>query len=745
MTNLNQDPLIGQQLDEYELVALLGRGGMARVYRGRDVRLKRDVAIKVIDAIYRADESYRARFEREAQAIAQLEHPHIVRLYRYGEVSGLFYMAMQYIPGQDLRSYLDDLRARDEWLPALEAARLVRELCGALDYAHSKGIIHRDVKPSNIMLGEDGDFGDAQRRRSYLTDFGLAMLADSDTQGDIFGSPHYVAPEQAMSSARVVPQSDLYAVGVILYQMFTGQRPFEGAEPLEIALKQMSELPTAPHEIRPDLSPALSAVILKALAKEPGDRYANGNLLATAVEQAITQPDDFDLNLPGTTTLHTAPAAPPRVMPPPPAVPGPPISAAPRSLPPPPAATVMGQAQHTVTPTPKPEKVKTNNGRSCLFFLLFLLLVVGLTGAAGWFFVWEWRSVDDLVYLAQNGGLPPTATATPLPTATSTILPTVTETAVPSATMIQVAVVETAVPTTTNTPRPSPTPSPTQTPTPQPTATATMLPTPTPLIVQTRELDGMPQVLIPATTFLMGATDADAQAEADERSRHEVTLDAFAIDRYEVSVAQYAAFLNTLGDYVNACNGFTCLSTNFETTQSYLTDDTVEYVPVAGFEAFPINNVSWHGANAYCQWVGGRLPTEAEWELAAGGGDGRIYPWGSTLENGNEGTITAVFAGTFANLQPVDSLPEGTSPFGLHHMAGNVWEWVADGYDPIYYDRSPAENPTGPAVSVTDDYVLRGGGYDSPAEELRLTNRASQRAPEFRLVPNVGFRCVTTP
>src|SRR5690606_34536619 len=137
--------------------------------------------------------------------------------------------------------------------------------------------------------------------------------------------------------------------------------------------------------------------------------------------------------------------------------------------------------------------------------------------------------------LAQNGGLPPTATATPLPTATSTILPTVTEPAVPSATMIQVAVVETAVPATTNTPRPSPTPSPTQTPTPQPTATATMLPTPTPLLVQSRVLDGMPQVLIPATTFMMGATDADELAEADERSRHEVTLAAFSIDRYEVS------------------------------------------------------------------------------------------------------------------------------------------------------------------------------------------------------------------
>ncbi len=732
MTNHLTDPLIGQQLDEYELISLLGRGGMARVYRGHDVRLKRDVAIKVIDAVYRADETYRARFEREAQAIAQLEHPHIVRLYRYGEVSGLFYMAMQYIPGQDLRSYLDDLQAREEWLPALEAARLVRELCGALDYAHSKGIIHRDIKPSNIMLGEDG--------RSYLTDFGLALFTDSETQGDIFGSPHYIAPEQAISSAHVVPQSDLYAVGVILYQMFAGQRPFEGAEPLEIALKQMSELPLSPQEIRPELSPALSAVILKALAKEPGERYANGNLLATAVEYAVQQPEAFDFALPGPSVPPAASLRPPVLPPPPPAVVGPPLSSAPRTLPPPPAAVAMGQAQHTVTPTPKTEKVAANNGRSCLLFLLLLLLLFGMMGAAGWFFIWEGRSVDDLVYLAQHGGLPPTATAAP--TETPTVLPTVTETAVPTETGISLAMVtETAVPTTT----PTLTPLPTQTPTPLPTATAASPPTPTPLVMLTREQDGMPQVVIPAATFMMGARDEDTAAELDERSRHEVSLDAFAIDLYEVSVAQYAAFLNTLGEYVNACNGFTCLSTRFETTRSYLTDDTIAYVPVEGFGDYPINNVSWHGANAYCQWVGGRLPTEAEWELAAGGGNGRFYPWGDNLEIDEAGTIPAVFAGTFDNLQPVNSLPEGASPFGLHHMAGNVQEWVADGYDPIYYDRSPAANPTGPEVSVTDDRVLRGGGYDSPAEALRITNRASQRAPEFRLVPNVGFRCVTAP
>ncbi|MCB8926544.1 MAG: SUMF1/EgtB/PvdO family nonheme iron enzyme [Ardenticatenaceae bacterium] len=740
MTSFNQDPLIGQQLDEYELLSLLGRGGMARVYQGRDVRLKRDVAIKVIDAVYRADEAYRARFEREAQAIAQLEHPHIVRLYRYGEVSGLFYMAMQYIPGQDLRGYLDELRARDEWLPAVEAARLVRELCGALDYAHSKGIIHRDVKPSNILLGEDG--------RSYLTDFGLALLADNETQGDIFGSPHYIAPEQAISSARVVPQSDLYAVGVILYQMFTGQRPFEGAEPLEIALKQMSELPPSPREIRPELSDALSEVILKALAKEPEDRFANGNLLATAVEQAVQQPDTAELELPGMAPLKMVEQAPlPTMPPPPPAVTGPPLSSAPRPLPPPPAAMVMGQAQHTVTPTPTPEKVKTNNGRSCLVFLLLLLVVAGLAGASTWFFLLEDHSWNDLTYLAQNGALPPTVTptATATATATVTIAPTETATAVPTETEASV-LVETAVPsnTPTRTPLPSPTPSPTSTPTPLPTATATSVPTPTPLVMLTREQDEMPQVIIPATTFLMGARDEDELAESDERSRHEVTVDAFAIDLYEVSVAQYAAFLNTLGSYVNACNGFTCLSTNFETTASYLTDDTIEYVPIEGFGDYPINNVSWHGANAYCQWVGGRLPTEAEWELAAGGGDGRFYPWGDELVIDDEGTIPAVFAGTFDNLQPVNSLPEGASPFGVYHMAGNVWEWVADGYDAIYYDRSPSENPTGPdEVRVTDDYVLRGGGYDSLAEELRTTNRASERAPEFRLIPDVGFRCVT--
>lgn len=249
----------------------------------------------------------------------------------------------------------------------------------------------------------------------------------------------------------------------------------------------------------------------------------------------------------------------------------------------------------------------------------------------------------------------------------------------------------------------------------------------------------MPMVQIPATTFMMGAGAEDPLADGDERRAHEITLDGFYIDQYEVSVTQYAAFLNTLDGYVGECNGFICLATHFETINSYLTDELEGYIPRPGFEAYPINNVTWHGADAYCRWAGGRLPTEAEWELAAGGGNGRLYPWGDEEPD----DFVAVFGDpAFANLHAVDSHPEGVSPFGLYHMAGNVKEWVQDGYDPIYYERSPDENPIGPPVNAYDDRVLRGGGYRSPVADLRITHRESERPIQFQGIPDVGFRCV---
>jgi serine/threonine protein kinase len=276
---MQNDKLLGRQLDEYRLEEMLGKGGMARVYRGVDVRLKRHVAIKVIDAPFRSDSDYAMRFEREAQAIAQLEHPNIVTLYRYGEVDGLLYMAMQYIQGADLKSILSSYHQDGEFIEPSESLHIIQEVCTALDYAHGKGVVHRDVKPANIMLDQGG--------RAYLADFGLVLLAEIGTYGEVFGSPHYISPEQAVSSASAVPQSDFYAIGVILYEMFTGVLPFEADTPTELAMKHMIEPPPPPREQRPEISPALESVILRTLAKQSEDRYETGAELITALESAL--------------------------------------------------------------------------------------------------------------------------------------------------------------------------------------------------------------------------------------------------------------------------------------------------------------------------------------------------------------------------------------------------------------------------------------------------------------------------
>jgi serine/threonine protein kinase len=278
------DPLIGQKLGDYEIADLLGRGGMARVYKGYDSVLARYAAIKVIEPNLLASEDeadYTERFLREARAIARLDHPRVVRIYQFGqsEDESLYYMAMSFITGRDLREILKELNRQKKRLSNAHILRILRDIASALDYAHRQNVIHRDVKPSNIMVTSDG--------HAVLTDFGLALNAQEGSLGNSFGSVHYIAPEQAVSSSQAVPQSDLYSLGVVLYEMLTGRVPFEDNSAMSVALKHISDLPPPPSTRNAELTTPIDAILMKALSKSPEERYPTGLALIQALEQAF--------------------------------------------------------------------------------------------------------------------------------------------------------------------------------------------------------------------------------------------------------------------------------------------------------------------------------------------------------------------------------------------------------------------------------------------------------------------------
>jgi hypothetical protein len=292
------DPLIGRRLANYRLERFLGRGGMAQVYYGWDESLQRPVAVKLLDSSGRPDDSYARRFVQEARAVATWRHENIVQVTYAGAEGGLYYYVMEYIDGVDLSRLLAERAGQDERLPYAEVIRIGRAVAGALDYAHERQVIHRDVKPANIMIAGDG--------RIVLTDFGLALAAHTATIGATFGSPHYIAPEQARNSAQAVPQSDLYALGVILYEMLTGLPPFDDPSATALALQHLMLPPPAPRSLNPDLNAATEAVLLRALDKQPQARFPSGQALMDALAEALAAPEPAGETMPLSTARATA-------------------------------------------------------------------------------------------------------------------------------------------------------------------------------------------------------------------------------------------------------------------------------------------------------------------------------------------------------------------------------------------------------------------------------------------------------
>ena len=260
------DTLINTLFDgRYRVLRRLGSGGMANVYLAEDEELGRRIAIKILNERHAADEQFIERFRREAKNAAGLSHPNIVQIYDRGEAEGTYYIAMEYLGGRTLKEAVADRQP----LPIREAIDYARQILAALRFAHRNGIVHRDIKPHNALMDDDG--------RLKVSDFGIARAGAASQMteaGSIIGTAQYLSPEQARGAA-VDHRSDLYSLGIVLYELLTGTVPFIGDTPVEIAMKHLSKVPEPPSAKRPEIPRALDQVVLRALAKDPDDRYGS--------------------------------------------------------------------------------------------------------------------------------------------------------------------------------------------------------------------------------------------------------------------------------------------------------------------------------------------------------------------------------------------------------------------------------------------------------------------------------------
>lgn len=640
-----------QKIGRYEIDRELGRGGMAVVYLARDPYMKRQVAVKVLPRQFTHDPQFRARFQREAEIIAALEHPHIVPVHDYGEHEDQPFIVMRYMTGGSLAD-----RLKGGPMSLAEAVRVFTPLAAALDQAHAQNIVHRDLKPGNILFDAHGE--------PYISDFGIAkLLAETGTTftgSAIIGTPAYMSPEQARGERDIDGRSDIYAMGGMLFEMLTGRPPYEADTPMGLALKHLTEPVPRLLDARPDLPPGCGDAISRAMAKNREDRYRVANDLALAVGKALkgdaaVQPESIS----EVVTLAQKKR---------------------------PVAAANQRESHFLSES-SGQRVRLRRLRlNREIAYMFVLLVTGI-GCLATYFVGSREGVI--------GGV-----ATSLASRRAAVVPT----------FVFTVVAPTTAPAPTSASPPTATPAPSVTPTYGIGST----------LVST--VDGTILSYVPAGEFIMGSSEADANAEGNERPQRTAHLGAFWIDQTEVTNQAYAACVVAGG-----CK------------RPYRPDSAtrVGYYDDLQYAHYPIINVSWEDAKSYCSWSGRRLPSEAEWEKAARGLDGKMYPWGDI-----QPTVDLLnFNNQIGDTTQVGYFPKGVSPFGVLDMAGNVWEWVADWYMYEYYSVSPLENPLGPPTG--EGHVIRGGSWNYGAEYARSSYRGW--SPAVNRLDHLGFRCALSP
>lgn len=776
--------LIGQSFGRYHIIEKLGEGGMAVVYKAFDTHLECEVAVKVIRTDQLAPavlERTMKRFEREAKEVAKLNHPNIVRVMDYGEHEGIPFLVMPYLHGGTLKQLLG------KPMPWQQAVSLVEPIARALDYAHQHKMIHRDVKPSNILITDSGEV--------MLTDFGIVKMLDLEEGNTLtgtgigLGTPEYMAPEQWVGE--FTPAVDQYSLGVVFYELVTGRKPYSADTPAAVLLKQANEPLPRPRSFAPSLPAEVEHLIFKALAKQPADRFTGMDEFAAKLKKLANQVNNEERDPDLAANKIETSIADDEFATTDDAVPEKKGSVEPLKAP----ALVKNEP----TPFAPGREIKLVIG-AILGGILMLVLILGIT--KGWFT----RSTPDETAAetspsaAQTTPNLPTDTAAPMenspsPAFTSTAsgpyqyvvqesescwdiaqnlnadllyfmainnfedgtcpitpgmtvwipapgqpMPTSTQVPldVPSGTRVEYTILsgdtiariadyyhstvdaiinlngiadinaisvgqKIVVPVNLVTP----------TSTLYPTSTAKGLSAGTSRI---SDADGMVIVYVPAGEFLMGSPEG--VGDYDEDPQHTVTLDGYWIDQTEVTNGMYelcidAGVCTPPGDISSPTHG--------------------EYFGNTQFTNYPMINVNWNQANTYCEWAGRQLPTEAQWEKAARGTDGRTYPWGENPPNEN----LVNYNENIGDTTEVGSYPNGASPYGALDMSGNVWEWVADWYGENYYAQSPTNNPTGPSTGKSR--VIRLGSWFNIDIDISATDRG--RDDPKNSAYYYGFRC----